>query len=167
VRSITIKAAGGRLAAAPHVEAAVEAAAERFGPAVDAARDRVVEDLIPRLAEAVHHAAVAGTSAAAVAGDTVSRTVEEAARSLAAATPTARARVARRRRRARALWLTLAAGVLATIATAVARRAKARRAAAWEVPATEEPVSGASMVEPPTAAQPDVESEPDDPDRRA
>ena len=71
MRSITIKAAGGRLAAAPHVEAAVEAAAERFGPAVDAARDRVVEDLIPRLAEAVHHAAVAGTSAAAVAGDTV------------------------------------------------------------------------------------------------
>jgi hypothetical protein len=130
----------GRTAAAPHVEAA----AERVAPAVDAARDRIIEDLLPRLVDAVHHAALAGAAAKAAAAESVSRTVEEAARSVADATPSAKARVRRRRRRTRSFWLALAAALVSAVVVAVGRRVRAGRAA-WEVPATGVPSGGDSM----------------------
>lgn len=120
----------GRAAAAPHALAA----AQRFAPAVDAARDRIVDDLLPRLADAVHHATVAGAAATSTAAETVSRTVEEAARALAEATPSARAKVARRRRRARAVWLALFSLLAGAAGAAAWKQAKSHRAAAWEVP---------------------------------
>jgi hypothetical protein len=102
-------------AAAPKVEAA----AERMVPAVDAARDRIVDDLLPRLVEAVQSAgaagAAAGLAARAAATETVSRTVEDAARSLADATPTAKARRSRTRFRF-FLFGTLAAAFAAGVA---------------------------------------------------
>ena len=54
----------GREAAAPRVEAAVD----RVSPAVDAAREKL-EELMPRLAEAVGAAAAAGSAASAHAGE--------------------------------------------------------------------------------------------------
>lgn len=109
----------GLQAAAPKVEAA----ADRVAPAVDAARDRIVDDLLPRLIEAVHAAGAAGsaaTSAATVAATgTVSRGIENAARSLADATPTAKAD--RRRRRSRLILLTALFAALAAGAAAFKR----------------------------------------------
>ena len=54
----------GREAAAPKVEAAVD----KVSPAVDAAREKL-EELMPRLAEAVSAAAAAGSAASAHAGE--------------------------------------------------------------------------------------------------
>lgn len=131
----------GRAAAAPRVEAA----AERVVPAVDAARDRIVEELLPRLVEAVHHAVAAGAAAKTAAAESMSRTVEDAALSLAAATPSAKARARRRRRRVRTLWIALAAALVSAGIAAALRKARARQAA-WEFAPTE--VSASTTAEP-------------------
>ncbi|HEY6798538.1 MAG TPA: hypothetical protein VI248_27995 [Kineosporiaceae bacterium] len=127
----------GLLAAAP----TVEAAAGRMAPAVDAARDRIVEDLLPRLVEAVHAASAASSAARVAAAESVSRSVEDAARSVgdaarsvAEATPTARRRRHRRRRRT---GLLLIAAATAAVAAAVASLARGRsRQPVWEVTPT-------------------------------
>src|SRR5450755_3845009 len=87
----------GLQAAAPRVEAAVEwaaprverglqaaaprveAAADRVAPAVDAARDRIVDDLLPRLIEAVHAAGAAGAAATTAAGAAATAAASNAA----------------------------------------------------------------------------------------
>jgi hypothetical protein len=140
--------------AAPRIEAAVErglqaaapsveAAAERVAPAVDAARDRIVDDLLPRLIEAVHNAGTAGTAARDAAAESASRSVEDAARSLADATPpTAHAR----RRRARLLWLGMAVAAITAIARAL--RSRGSRPA-WDLAPTGV-ASGMPASPPPT-----------------
>jgi hypothetical protein len=160
--------------AAPRIEAAVgrglqaagptvEAAADRVAPAVDAARDRIVDDLLPRLVEAVHAASTAALAARAAATESVSHSVEDAARSVANATPTARAR--RRSRRARLVRLMMTAAAVAA-AIAVLRRRSSRPA--WEVaptgvgdtfPVTTPPVARVTPA-PPVAAPVETRAEP-------
>jgi len=125
----------GRQAAVPGVEAAVEAAAERLAPAVDATRDRIVDDLLPRLVEAAHGATAAGVAARGHAAESVSRSVEDAARAIAERTPTAKARRRRRRGRSRLLWLVTALAVAGAVAAALRRRRAGGDA--WELPPTE------------------------------
>jgi hypothetical protein len=134
----------GRLAAAPRVEAA----AERVAPAVDAARDRIVEDLLPRIVEAVRHAGETSASAKTAATETVSRTVEDAALSLAAATPSAKARATRRRRRC--ILLLAGAAALVSAAVAALRWSRARDTAGQEVSPNAVPTSGETAQLPAT-----------------
>lgn len=72
VPAIGAKAHDAKQWATPHVERGMEAAAprveaavDRVSPAVDATRDKIVEDLLPRLVDAVHAAAAAGATAGA------------------------------------------------------------------------------------------------------
>ena len=49
-----------------------------MAPAVDAARDRIVDDLLPRLVDAVNAAALASAAAQRVAAEKVSASLENA-----------------------------------------------------------------------------------------
>jgi len=69
------KAHDARVWATPHVERGlevagpkVEAVVEKLTPAVDAARDRIVDELLPRVVEAVNAASVAAAGATAATG---------------------------------------------------------------------------------------------------
>lgn len=62
------RVARGRVAAAPKVEAAVDTAREKVAPAYDSAREKL-EELMPRLVEAVTAAARAGAAAGVSANE--------------------------------------------------------------------------------------------------
>jgi hypothetical protein len=108
-------------AAAPRVEAA----ADKVTPAVDATRDKLVDDLIPRIVEAVAAAAAAAAAAKASAEDTASHAVTVAGRrkdeALAHLPGQARKRRAARRRK-----LVLFSLIGAAIAAGAAAFARSR-----------------------------------------
>lgn len=112
----------------------IEAAAERAVPAVDAIRDRIVEQVLPRLVEAVNTAALAGAAAGVAAGEALEEATDHGARMAKAGLRTAADRAgqvsgSRRRRRVmrRARIVALAAvGAGAVAGVAAWRRARAQ-----------------------------------------
>jgi hypothetical protein len=119
----------GLKAAAPRIEAA----AERAVPAVDAVRDWIVEDVLPRLVETTTAAAVAGASAGEAAGEALGEATERGAHKAKAGLLRAAERAGevsggrREPRKARRLWIAaLATAVAGVVVSAVAwRRARA------------------------------------------
>ncbi len=118
------RAEAGRDWAAPRVEAA----AATVAPAVERARERILADLVPRLAEAAAAAASAGAAAAHSAGEVAGdrlQTVAERLEEVAPAKP--------KRRKRKLLLLVLAAAGAAGLA---AWRRKPAEDDDWHVPAT-------------------------------
>ncbi|HET9656152.1 MAG TPA: hypothetical protein VFP72_12410 [Kineosporiaceae bacterium] len=145
----------GIKAAAPRIEAA----AERAVPAVDAMRDRIIEQVLPRLVEAVNRAAAAGAAAGQVAGRRLEDATEVGARRAREGLLGAADRAAvisgskSRRRAARGIRMTavaaVGAGAVAVGAGAVAGVAAWRRARteeAWETAAEDLPGTGTSTA---------------------
>jgi hypothetical protein len=115
----------GLEAAAPRVELAVE----RVSPKVDAARDKLVEDLLPRLVDALNAAAAAGHSAAE-AGEEVRHRTKGAAAVLKG---DAVAKPAKHRRRRFLVFTMLVAGIGAAVAAFKSRSSKDDP---WAIPST-------------------------------
>jgi hypothetical protein len=127
----------------------VEAAAEKVVPAVDAARDRLVQDLLPRIIEAVNAASVASATAQRAAADKVSASLENAASAIAAAEP---APAASHRARRLLVFGTLAAAAAAGLA---AWRRSRSTAPEWDALTTSEPAfTGGPEPTPSTLADP-------------
>jgi hypothetical protein len=119
--------------AAPRVEHAVE----RVSPKVDAARDKLVEELLPRLVVALIAAGAAG-HAASVAGDEVRHRTKGAAAVLSG---DAVAKPKRHRGRTFMLVAMLTAAVGAAIA---ALKSRAGREDPWAIPSTTYPGANAT-----------------------
>jgi hypothetical protein len=124
----------GMQAVAPRIEAA----AERAVPAVDAVRDRIVEDMLPRLVDAMNAAAQAGAAAGAAAGEALGDATDSGARKAKAGLRGAADRMERvpgrkRRRMARRIRVTALAVVGAGTVAGVAawRRARAEDHRPW------------------------------------
>jgi hypothetical protein len=119
--------------AAPRVESAVD----RMSPKVDAARDKLVDDLMPRLVVALNAAAAAGHAASGVGDEARDRSKGAAAvlRGDAVAKP-------RKHRRRRFL---LFAMVAAAIGAAVAAfKSRSTKDDPWAIPSTTYPGTNAS-----------------------
>jgi hypothetical protein len=122
----------GMQAVAPRIEAA----AERAVPAVDAVRDRIVEDMLPRLVEAMNAAALAGAAAGVAAGEALGDATDSGARKAKAGLRGAAARLdevsgRKRRRRARRIRITVFAVVGTVAGVAAWRRAQAADHKPW------------------------------------
>jgi hypothetical protein len=124
----------GMQAVAPRIEAA----AERAVPAVDAVRDRIVEDMLPRLVDAMHAAALAGAAAGVAAGEALGDATDSGALKAKAGLRGAAARMnevsgRKRRRRVRRIQITVFAVVGAGTLAGVAawRRAQAEDHRPW------------------------------------
>ena len=124
----------GMQAVAPRIEAA----AERAVPAVDAVRDRIVEDMLPRLVDAMNAAALAGAAAGVAAGEALGDATDSGARKAKAGLRGAADRMdqvsgRKRRRRARRIQITVFAVVGAATVAGVAawRRAQAEDHRPW------------------------------------
>lgn len=140
----------GLRAAAPRVEAA----AERAMPAVDAVRDRILDDVLPRLVEAVNSAALAGAAAGAAAGEALGEATEIGARKAKAGLRAAATRAGQAggggKRRRRAMRRVAVATLAAAGAAAVAGVAAWRRAQVEEPLADRldgEPSTGTSLTD--------------------
>jgi hypothetical protein len=133
----------------------VGAAAERVSPTLDAARDRLVDDLLPRIVEAVT-AAAAATAAATTAArdasvdkaDSVAGNVERAVDEVTGA-----AEASRHRRRRRNWILLFAAFLAAAVAAAAALKRSGSSEASWESAPGDLPATGSTGT-PSTGAQP-------------
>jgi len=123
----------GLEAAAPRVESAVE----KVSPKVDAARDKLVEDLLPRLVVALNAAAAAGHVASDAGGE--ARTRGKGAAAVLRGTAVAKPK--HRRRRRFLLVAMLAAAVSAAVAVVKSRSAKEDP---WAIPSTTYPGTNAT-----------------------
>jgi hypothetical protein len=123
----------GLVVAAPRVESAVE----KVSPKVDAARDKLVEDLLPRLVVALNAAAAAGHAASDAGGEARARGKGAAA----VLSGTAVAKPKRRRGRRFLLFAMVAAAVSAAVAVFKSRSAKDDP---WAIPSTTYPGTNAT-----------------------
>jgi hypothetical protein len=146
--AVALKARDAKVWAAPRVERGVERglevaaprvehAVERVSPKVDAARDKLVEDLLPRLVVALNAAAAAG-HAASEAGDEVRHRTKGAAAVLSG---DAVAKRKRHRGRAFVLVTMLVAAIGAAVAAFKSRSAKDDP---WAIPSTTYPGTNAT-----------------------
>jgi hypothetical protein len=147
----------GMQAVAPRIEAA----AERAVPAVDAVRDRMVEDILPRLVDAVSAAAQAGAAAGVAAGEALGDATDSGARKAKAGLRGVADRMEqvpgrKRRRRARRIQVTVFAVVGAGTLAGVAawRRAQAEDHRPWAQESTPTPEDLDVSVEGPELTTP-------------
>jgi hypothetical protein len=146
--AVAVKARDAKVWATPRVERGVERglgvaaprvelAVERVSPKVDAARDKLVEDLLPRLVVALNAAAAAG-HAASEAGDEVRHRTKGAAAVLSG---DAVAKPKRHRGRTFMLFTMLVAAIGAAVAAVKSRSA---RDDPWAIPSTTYPGTNAT-----------------------
>jgi hypothetical protein len=124
----------GLEAAAPRVEQAVE----KVSPKVDAARDKLVDDLLPRLVVALNAAAAAGGHVASEAGD------EARERSKGAAAVLRGDAVAKPKKRRGRRFLVFAMVAAAIGAAVAAFKSRAPKDDPWAIPSTTYPGTNAS-----------------------
>jgi hypothetical protein len=146
--AVALKARDAKTWAAPRVERGVErglevaaprveSAVEKVSPKVDAARDKLVEDLLPRLVVALNAAAAAGHAATDVGGEARARGKGAAAVLSGAAV----AKPKRRRGRRFLLFAMIAAAVSAAVAVVKSRSPKDDP---WAIPSTTYPGTNAT-----------------------
>lgn len=130
----------------------IEAAAERAVPAVDAVRDRIVEDMLPRLVDAVNAAALAAAAAGVAAGEALGDATDSGARKAKAGLREAADRMDRasgRKRRRTARWIRVTAFVVVGAGTVAG-------VAAWLRARAEDRLPGPAAVSTPTPEGLDV-----------
>lgn len=146
--AVALKARDAKTWAAPRVERGVERglevaaprvelAVEKVSPKVDAARDKLVEDLLPRLVVALNAAAAAGHAATDVGGEARARGKGAAA----VLSGTAVAKPKRHRGRRFLLFAMIAAAVSAAVAVVKSRSPKDDP---WAIPSTTYPGTNAT-----------------------
>jgi hypothetical protein len=146
--AVSLKARDAKTWAAPRVERGVERgldlaaprvelAVEKVSPKVDAARDKLVDDLLPRLVVAVNAAAAAGHAASDASEEVRSRSKGAAA----VLTGDAVAKPKHRRGRRFLLFAMIAAAVSAAVAVVKSRTAKDDP---WAIPSTTYPGTNAT-----------------------
>ena len=153
--AVAVKARDAKSWAAPRVERGVERglevaaprvelAVEKVSPKVDAARDKLVEDLLPRLVVALNAAAAAGHAASEASGEARARGKGAAA----VLSGTAVAKPKRHRGRRFLLFAMIAAAVSAAVAVLKSRSAKDDP---WAIPTTTYPGMNATGPAPTSA----------------
>jgi hypothetical protein len=122
----------------PAAESAYETAKEKVGPVVADARDRVVDDLLPKLAEAI----AAASAAAILARDNAVESAQETATAAVKNLPSNR----RKRRRRRVLFLAMA--IAAVGGAAAAFKARSKQEDPWTPGVSAGSVNGTTRLTP-------------------